>query len=541
MIRLIVLACICFISSAVWANETAEKEKSESSTRGIIDFKRPADAEQLVGATGHTFIPESKYRCQWTFEDGVLTASPKWDSVITPDSYQDFRMHLEFNVNEVPDVHIEKNGNSGVYIQQRYELQILNSHDVAEEDYTASYGGSIYRQKKPDKLVCKPAGEWQTFDIAFRAARFVDGKRTENARLTVYQNGTLIHDDYPLKRQTGVGKKEEPFARPIKLQGHHNPVKFRNVWIQRLTIGEPAAHDMPPEPSQFVRQDAVEPIAMVDCHVHLWDIERREGLGWIAEDNKTLFRSILPEYHAPIARANNVEAVVIVQAGQSLPDNQWNLDITASNKDLYRGVVGNLSEVIGTKKFAPLFLKLCKDERYVGYRLSGKYQDELTDAFYDDLRLTASKGKTVDFLIGGYDLDDVAEIANRVPDLKIILDHFGNVRLDGKPLDPDWVRKFRNVAKKKNVYCKFSALYGRVKKQPAPRDIEFYRPVLDLAFQSFGEDRLIYGSDWPVTKTSGDYASVVKLTKAYFAEKEPSVAEKVFRTNAMEFYGIETR
>jgi len=538
MIRCLILACICLLPQTVRAVETTATESGEGLTRGIIDFKRPVDAEQLVGETGHTFIPESTYRCQWTFEDGVLTASPKWDSVITPKSYQDFRMHLEFNVNAVPNVHIEKNGNSGVYIQQRYELQILNSHDVDEADYTASYGGSIYRQKKSDELVGKPAGEWQSFDIAFRAARFVDGKRTENARITVYQNGTLIHDDYPLKRQTGVGKREEPFARPIKLQGHHNPVKFRNVWIQPLTIGAPAEHDLPPEPSKFVRQDAADPISLVDCHVHLWDINRREGLGWIAEDNKTLFRSILPEYHAPIARANNVGAVVIVQAGQSLPDNQWNLDITANNQDLYRGVVGNLSEVIGTEKFAPLFEKLCKDKRYVGYRLSGRFQDELTDAFYDDLKLTASKGKTVDFLIGGYDLADVAKIADRVPDLKIILDHFGNVRLDGKPLDPDWVKQFRNVAKKKNVYCKFSALYGRVKEQPAPREIDFYRPVLDLAYQCFGEDRLIYGSDWPVTKTSGDYASVVKLAKEYFAEKEPSVAEKVFRTNAIKFYGI---
>ena len=69
-------------------------------------------------------------------------------------------MHVEFNVNSVVDVDPEKNGNSGIYIQKRYELQILNSHGVSEGDYKASYAGSLYRQKKPDKLVSRPAGEW---------------------------------------------------------------------------------------------------------------------------------------------------------------------------------------------------------------------------------------------------------------------------------------------------------------------------------------------------------------------------------------------
>lgn len=215
-------------------------EAAEATTKGIVDLERPKDAVQLLGDQGHLFVPESeKIESQWVFKDGVLTASPKWDSVVTPGTYADFRMHLEFNVNSVPDVDAEKNGNSGVYIQKRYELQILNSHGVSKEDYKASYAGSMYRQKMPDQLVSKPAGEWQTYDIVFRAARFVGGKKTENARITVKQNGTLIHDDYALTNKTGAGAKEGPEPMPIKLQGHHNPVKFRNIWIQRLKLDAP--------------------------------------------------------------------------------------------------------------------------------------------------------------------------------------------------------------------------------------------------------------------------------------------------------------
>ena len=214
-------------------------------TRGIIDINDPAmppDAVQLVGPAGHQMIPEeSKTPTKWVFADGVFTASPDWASVITRESYRDFRMHVEFSVNEVKDAtDPEKNGNSGVYIQQRYELQILNSFDVTAEDYKTSYCGSIYQFKKPDRIVNKRAGEWQSYDIVFRAARYDSDKKIENARITAYQNGQLIHDDVAVPHKTGAGQKEGPEPRPVKLQGHHNPVRFRNVWIRKLALDGPA-------------------------------------------------------------------------------------------------------------------------------------------------------------------------------------------------------------------------------------------------------------------------------------------------------------
>ncbi len=280
------------------------------------------------------------------------------------------------------------------------------------------------------------------------------------------------------------------------------------------------------------------PVPIIDCHVHLWDINRPEGLGWIKKDDKVLFRNFLPPDHEAIAKTNGVGGIVVVQAGQSLPDNQWNLDITAHNKTLYRGVIGNLSKVIGTPEFQPLFEKLCADPRYVGYRLSGRYQEKLSDAFFDNLQLTAKKGRAVEFLLGDYRLEEVAEIARRVPNLRIILDHCGGVKLTGAPLDAQWVAALRAVAQQKNVFCKVSALYGRAEKQPAPQDIAFYTPVLDLVFDCFGEDRLVYGSDWPVTEATGDYASVLTLTRAYFDGKGRVVSEKLFHKNAAAFYRV---
>ena len=156
-------------------------------------------------------------------------------------------MHLEFNVNDAGNVPRERNGNSGVYLQQRYELQILNSFGVPESDFRKDDCGCIYRTRKPDFLVSRPAGQWQSFDIAFRAARFNGETKTQPARLTVYHNGVLVHDDVELNRKTGAGKSEDASPRPIKLQGHHNQVQFRNVWVQPLQLGPPSVTN--PEPS----------------------------------------------------------------------------------------------------------------------------------------------------------------------------------------------------------------------------------------------------------------------------------------------------
>ena len=279
---------------------------------------------------------------------------------------------------------------------------------------------------------------------------------------------------------------------------------------------------------------------VIDTHVHLWHLDRPEGIYWIPKDHPHLYRSFMPRDHEAIALQNGVDGTIIVQAGQHLPDNQWNLDITAHNPSLYRGVVGNLSQIIGTREFKPLFNKLCQDKRYLGYRISGRTSAAFSEQFFQDLETTAAHGKTLDILVGSYSLEEVARIAKRVPKLKIIINHLGGLTLDGKSLDPKWIVQFQKVAQSQNVHCKVSALFGRTKKQPAPLKLDYYTEILDLATKSFGADRIIFGSDWPVTRSTADYSAVLKLTRSYFDQKGEDLSKKVFALNAAKFYGIKT-
>jgi hypothetical protein len=146
----------------------------------------------------------------------------------TKQEFRDFALHLEFILPYQPVAGGQGRGNSGVYIQNRYETQILDSFGLVPQ-----FGdcGALYRTQAPSINMCLPPLQWQTYDIDFTAARFADGKKTANARITVRHNGVLIHDDFEIPNKTGAGKAEAPEPGPIQLQNHSNPVFFRNVWI----------------------------------------------------------------------------------------------------------------------------------------------------------------------------------------------------------------------------------------------------------------------------------------------------------------------
>jgi hypothetical protein len=147
----------------------------------------------------------------------------------TREPFGDFTMHLEFRTPYMPEARGQGRGNSGVYIQGRYEVQILDSFGLAGADNEC---GSLYKQRAPLLNMSFPPLIWQTYDIDFTAPRFdAAGKKTKNARITVRQNGVVVQNDVEVTAKTGGGAAEGPDPRPIKLQDHGNPVHFRNIWI----------------------------------------------------------------------------------------------------------------------------------------------------------------------------------------------------------------------------------------------------------------------------------------------------------------------
>lgn len=163
------------------------------------------------------------------FDGSVDSRGRLTEGAVTRALVGDASLHLEFRVPFEPDLVHQKRGNSGVYIQRRYEVQILDS--FAREP-AADEAGGLYKQRRPDLNMSFPPLAWQTYDIDFRAARFDEaGRKTEPAHITVRHNGVLIHDDVALTDKTGMGEPEGPEPRPIYLQDHGHPVRFRNIWM----------------------------------------------------------------------------------------------------------------------------------------------------------------------------------------------------------------------------------------------------------------------------------------------------------------------
>lgn len=145
------------------------------------------------------------------------------------EKFGSYTLHLEFRTPYQPEDRGQARGNSGVYMQGRYEVQVLDSFGLKGENNEC---GGLYGIKKPDVNMCLPPLAWQTYDIDYTAAQYANGEKTKNATITVKHNGVVIHDNVELpKATTAAPVKESEEKGPIYLQNHGNPVAYRNIWL----------------------------------------------------------------------------------------------------------------------------------------------------------------------------------------------------------------------------------------------------------------------------------------------------------------------
>ena len=280
-------------------------------------------------------------------------------------------------------------------------------------------------------------------------------------------------------------------------------------------------------------------IPIIDTHIHLYDTTRPQGLPWPPKDDEVLYRPVLTEHFDKVSDENGINATIIVEASKWIPDNQWVLDLVKHDPNRYIGLVGSLE--IGSPDFQKHLTKLSKDERFVGVRMrerSGGDSFFENETVWSDLQLLSDRNQTLDVLMFQYSLDDVDMISKRLPKLKILINHVAGADLEGKPADPKWIGAVQKVAKNRNVNCKISGLFQQSHRQPSPKNLSFYKPELDVLWEAFGEDRLIYGSNWPVTMRGGTYGEYLSVVKDFFEDKSRAARKKFFFKNALEFYEL---
>lgn len=281
---------------------------------------------------------------------------------------------------------------------------------------------------------------------------------------------------------------------------------------------------------------------IIDPHTHFYDPTRPQGVPWPPPGERTLYRPVLPEEFRALAQPLGVTGTVVVEASPWVEDNQWVLDL-AERDPFIVGFVGHLTP--GRPEFAAQLARFARNRLFRGIRVGGDImQQALRDpATLDDFRRLADRNLALDVLLSPDQLPDVEFFADKLRDLRIIVDHVANVTITPPPHPNRWVSGLAGCHYSPNVVMKISGLIegsGRRGGQ-APTDLEFYRPVLDAVWHIFGEDRLLYASNWPVSTLFADYATAQRLALDCFAAKGPRTVAKVFRTNATRTYRIVRR
>ena len=213
------------------------------------------------------------------------------------------------------------------------------------------------------------------------------------------------------------------------------------------------------------------------------------------------------------------------------------LDLAARNKFLL-GLVGNVKP--GRPEFAGELKRFTANPLFRGIRVGVWEKTPLVgnNDLLRDLRLLAERDLALDVLTGPDRLGDVASLAAAIPHLRIVIDHCANVRIDGKAPPAGWLEGVRACAPHPNVFMKVSGLVegtGRTD-GTAPADVSFYLHTLDAIWETFGEDRVLFGSNWPVSARFASYETVFAIVDGYFRGKGTGATEKYFSRNAVKVY-----
>ncbi len=281
-------------------------------------------------------------------------------------------------------------------------------------------------------------------------------------------------------------------------------------------------------------------IPIIDTHIHLFDPTRPEGIPWPPKDNAVLYKTALPDRFRKIAVPLGIRGAIEVECSTVVEDNQWVLDIAAKDTIIV-GTIGNLEP--GTPVFQAQLNRFRRNPLFRGIRYGNLWDRSLArdggkPAVVADLKALADAGLVMDTANPDADLiAGLVRLTDRIPGLRVVLDHLPKLTPPQQATAlAAYKANLRELGKRPQIFVKVSAVLRPIAGQ-IPENLDAYRDRLDEIWDIFGENRVIYGSDWPNSDTVGEYPKVLAVVREYFTGKGQAAAEKYFWKNSVAAYG----
>ena len=281
------------------------------------------------------------------------------------------------------------------------------------------------------------------------------------------------------------------------------------------------------------------PIPIIDTHIHLFDTTRPQGVPYPDKNNATLYKPAFPDRYRKIAQPLGIVGAIEVEASPWIEDNLWVLDVAAKDTIIV-GTVGDLEP--GKPEFPEYLERYHRNPLFRGIRYGNLWGRNISSElskpeFIAGLKLLADAGLVLDTANPRPELiEAMVRVSDKVPNLRIVIDHLP--QLD-PPSESAALKQYdanlRELAKRPQVYVKISEVLRRVNGR-VPTDLNFYRPRLDQLYGIFGEDHVLYGSDWPNSDNWLPYEIELSVVREYFTGKGRAAAEKYFWKNSIAAY-----
>jgi L-fuconolactonase len=279
--------------------------------------------------------------------------------------------------------------------------------------------------------------------------------------------------------------------------------------------------------------------AIVDSHIHLFDPTRPSGVPWPEKTDTALYRPALPDRYEALAQPYGIVGCIAIEASPLATDNDWLLDV-AHKHTVVLGVIGDL--IPGSPSYLSDLDRLHRDPLFLGFRYGNLWDRDLTadlakPGFFDGLNALAQAGLVFETANPDPSLiHAILNIAGRISGLRIVVDHLPNAAL---PTQADKVSQYHDdlhaLAQHPHVFVKLSEI-PVLRNGKLLRDSAFYRDRVDLLWNLFGEDRVIFGSDWPNSDHIASFSDTLSIVREYTSQKSPQALEKYYWKNSATAY-----